>query len=184
MCDEDIIALFFERSEKALEEVRAQYGRLIQSVSYSILHSTEDAEECENDVYLRAWESIPPTKPEHLSAYLCVIARRTAINRYKYNHAAKRGEDALPLEELSECIRGGMSAEDRLSEKELSALLNDFLEGQDVNTRVIFMRRFWLGENISQISARLNVSDSMVKSRISRTLKKLRGFLESHGYSV
>lgn len=184
MCDEDIIALFFERSEKALSEVRAQYGRLIQSVLYSILHSQEDAEECENDVYLHAWESIPPTKPEHLSAYLCVIARRTAINRYKYYHAAKRAEDALPLEELGECIRGGMSAEDRLNEKELSALLNDFLESQDKNTRVIFMRRFWLGESIQQISARLNASESMVKSRISRTLKKLRGFLESHGYSV
>ncbi len=183
MSDDEIIEMYFARNETALAETREQYGRLIRSVSYSILKNAEEAEECENDVYLRAWESIPPTRPEHLAAYLCTISRRVSLNRYKYNNAAKRGE-ALPIDDLGDTIRGGFSAEDMLSENELSALLNKFLEAQDVNTRVIFMRRFWMNESNQEIAKRLRVTESMVKSRVSRTLKKLRAFLENEGYEV
>lgn len=183
MCDEEIIELYFSRDEAAIAKTREQYGRLIHSVSYGILRSAEDAEECENDVYLKAWDSIPPTRPEHLAAYLCTISRRVSLNRYKYNNAAKRGE-ALPIDELGDTIRSGLSAEDKLTENELTALLNQFLEKQDQSTRVIFMRRFWLNEANPEIAKRLHVSESMVKSRISRTLKKLRKFLEDEGYNV
>lgn len=183
MCDEEIIELYFQRSEAAISKTREQYGRLIQSVSYNILRNAEEAEECENDVYLRAWDSIPPTRPEHLSAYLCTISRRVSLNRYKYNNAAKRGE-ALPIDELGDTIRSGMSAEDRFTESELTALLNSFLEEQDANSRVIFMRRFWMNESNPEIAKHLHVSESMVKSRISRTLKKLRAYLEENGYSI
>ncbi|MBS7369602.1 MAG: sigma-70 family RNA polymerase sigma factor [Oscillospiraceae bacterium] len=183
MCDEDIIELYFRREEAAIARTREEYGRLIQSVAYNILRNAEEAEECENDVYLRAWDSIPPTRPERLCAYLCTISRRTALNRYKYNNAAKRGE-ALSTEELGDTIRSSLSAEDGLSESELSALLNRFLEKQDKTTRIIFMRRFWMSETVSETSAALHVSESMVKSRVSRTLKKLREFLSENGYDV
>ena len=183
MSDDEIIELYFARNEAALAHTAEQYGRLIQSIAYGILKNIEEAEECENDVLLRAWESIPPTRPEHLAAYLCTISRRVSLNRYKYNNAAKRGE-ALPIDELGETIRGSFCAEDLLSENELSDLLNRFLEAQDANSRVIFMRRFWANESNKDIAKRLNVSESMVKSRISRTLKKLRSFLESAGYDV
>lgn len=183
MCDEDIIELYFRRDETAIAKTREEYGRLIQSVAFNILRNPEEAEECENDVYLRAWESIPPTRPERLAAYLCTISRRTALNRYKYNNAAKRGE-ALSTEELGDTIRSSFGAEDGLSENELSALLNRFLEKQDKITRVIFMRRFWMSETIAETAGTLHVSESMVKSRVSRTLKKLREFLLENGYDV
>lgn len=183
MQDEEIIALFNKRSEQALSETRSRYGRLIKSIAEGILRSSEDAEECENEVYLRAWNSIPPAAPQRLSAYLCKIARGVAFDRWNYLHAAKRGE-ALPIDELEEYLKGGDSAEDRLSEKELTALLNSFLKAQDYNTRVIFLRRFWFSDSIADIAKRLHVSQSMVKSRLSRTLKKLRGFLRENGYDV
>ncbi len=183
MYDEDILTLFFQRDEKALSETRTRYGRLILSVADGILRNREESEECENEVYLRAWNSIPPARPQHLSAYLCKIARGVALDRWDYNHAAKRGE-ALPIEELEEFLRCGESAEDRLSESELTALLNSFLKAQDYNTRVIFLRRFWFSDSIAEIAKRLHVSQSMVKTRISRTLKKLREFLRENGYEV
>ncbi len=88
----------------------------------------------------------------------------------------------MPIEELENCIHSDSSAEDRLSERELTALLNRFLKSQDYNTRIIFLRRFWFSDSISEIAKRLHVSESMVKSRISRTLKKLREHLKSEGY--
>lgn len=179
--DEEIIELLFSRDESAVSKIKALYGRLIYSVAYGVLRSAEDAEECENEVYMRAWSGIPPANPRSLSAYLCKIARCTALDKYRRGHCAKRGE-ALPIEDLENCIRSDSSAEDRYSEQELTALLNRFLKSQDYNTRVIFLRRFWFSDSISEISKRLHVSESMVKSRISRTLKKLREYLKSQGY--
>lgn len=181
--DEEIIEKLFSRDESAVSEIRTTYGRLINSVAYGILRSREDAEECENEVYMRAWSGIPPARPNSLSAYLCKIARSAALDRYRHEHAAKRGE-TLPIEELENCIRSDSSAEDRHSERELTALLNRFLKAQDYNTRVIFLRRFWFSDSISEIAKRLHVSESMVKSRISRTLKKLREFLANEGYGL
>mgnify|MGYP000968492015 CR=1 FL=1 len=146
--------------------------------------SEQDAEECESEALLRAWNSIPPARPERLCAYLCRIARRLALDRYDYNNADKRRAETLPIEELAEYIGGSGDAADRLSERELTGLLNGFLRGQDKTTRVIFMRRFWFGDTTAGIAERLHVSESMVKSRISRTLKKLREYLRKEGYDL
>lgn len=183
MTDNEIIQLFFDRDETAISETKAAYGRLLQSIAYNILRNKQDAEECENEACLKAWNSIPPNKPQRLCAYMCKIARRLAIDRYDYNTAAKRG-NPLPIEELEECLAASGCAEDRLSESTLAELLNQFLAASDYNTRVIFVRRFWFGESIAEIAKRLNAGESMVKSRLSRTLKKLREYLKKEGYSI
>ena len=183
MKDDEISSQFCARDENAIEQARQKYGRLIRSVAMGILRSAEDAEECENEVYLRAWNSIPPTIPVYLSAYLCKISRSVAIDRYNYNHAAKRG-DALSIDELSDSLSGGESAEDRLTESELTRLLNSFLKSQDYNTRVIFLRRYWFADSIQEIAQRLHLTVGTVKVRLSRTNKKLREYLKKNGYSL
>lgn len=184
MTDEEIIQLLLRRDESGIDVLRRKYGRLLKSVAYGILRSEQDAEECESEALLRAWNSIPPAKPEHLSGYLCQITRRTALDRYDYNNAAKRSGESLPLDELAEYISGGGDAAERLSENELTRLLNSFLMSQDYDTRVIFMRRYWFGDTTAEIAQRLHASQSMVKSRISRTLKKLREYLRKEGYDL
>ena len=177
MKDDEIISQFCARDENAIEQTRQKYGRLIRSVAMGILRSAEDAEECENEVYLRAWNSIPPTIPLYLSAYLC------KIDRYNYNHAAKRGE-ALSIDELSDFLSGSESAEDRLTESELTRLLNSFLKSQDYNTRVIFLRRYWFADSIQEIAQRLHLTVGTVKVRLSRTNKKLLEYLKKNGYNL
>lgn len=183
MQDEQIIGLYFSRDESAIAETRSAYGKLIRSVAFGILHSTEDAEECESETYLKAWNSIPPSNPQKLAAYLCCIARRLALDRYDYNNAAKRGA-AIALDELEGCIRSAYGAEDRLSESELTVRLNSFLRSLDYNSRVIFLRRYWFGDSIADIAKRLHTSQGTVKSRISRTLKRLKEFLAEEGYNL
>ena len=183
MTDNEIVQLYLDRDEAAITETKHSYGKLLQSIAFNILHNKQDAEECENEACLKAWNSIPPNKPHRLCAYLCKISRRLALDRYDYNTAAKRGA-SLSLDELEECIASAGCAEDRLSENALAELLNSFLAKSDYNTRVIFMRRFWFGESISEIAKALHASESMVKSRISRTLKKLREHLRKEGYNI
>ena len=182
--DEEIIDMLNRRDERGISAMRESYGRLLKSLAYGILRNEQDAEECESEALLRAWNSIPPEQPELLCAYLCRITRRLALDRYDYNHAAKRSGETLPVDELAEMIGGSSDAADRLGEKELTRLLNEFLSKQDRITRVIFMRRYWFGDTIAQTAGMLRASESMVKSRISRTLKRLREFLRKEGYDL
>lgn len=183
MQDEQILELYYARDEAAIAETRSAYGKLIRSVAFGILHSAEDAEECESETYLKAWNSIPPASPQKLAAYLCCIARRLALDRYDYNNASKRGI-GIALEELEGCIRSAYGAEDRLSESELSARLNGFLRSLDYNSRVIFLRRYWFGDSIADIAKKLHTREGTVKSRLSRTLKRLKDFLAEEGYNL
>ena len=184
MTDEEITELLFARDESGVAALRESYGKLLKSVAFGVPRSEQDAEECENETLLRAWNSIPPAKPQQLAAYLCRIARRLALDRYDYKRASKRSGATLPIDELAECVGDGSDAADRLSERELTRLLNGFLRSQDYNTRVIFMRRYWFGDTTAEIARRLHASESMVKSRISRTLKKLREYLRKEGYEI
>lgn len=183
MTDEQIIKLYFDRDETAISETRSAYGKLLQSIAYNILSNRQDAEECESEACLRAWNSIPPNKPQRLCAYLCKISRRLALDKYDYNTAAKRA-NPLPLEGLENCLEAAGCAEDKFTSAALADIINGFLAQSDHDTRVIFMRRFWFGDSIAEIAKQLNATESKIKSRISRTLKKLRDYLRKEGYDI
>ena len=184
MTDEAIVRLFYERSEQAIAALAEKHGSAAAAVARSILGSEQDAEECESEALLRAWNSIPPERPQSLCAWLCRVTRRLALDRWDYNRAAKRSAEVLPIDELAEFIGGNSDAADRLSEKELTRLLNEFLSKQDRTTRIIFLRRYWFGDTSAEIAERLGAGESMVKSRISRTLKRLKEFLRKEGYDL
>lgn len=181
MTDEEIIGLYFARDERAISETKVRFGKLLRGVAYGILRNCESAEECENDVYFRAWNSIPPAKPKYLRAYLCKIARSAALDKYDSEHALKRGETS-PLEEIENALKSSVGAEDRLAERELTELINDFLAALDKKSRVIFVRRYWFADDIEQIALRLNMSQGAVKTRLSRTVKKLGEKLAENDY--
>ena len=62
MEDEKIIGLYRQRDEAAIRETKTKYGRYCYAIAYNVLHDREDAEECENDTYLLAWDTAPPEK--------------------------------------------------------------------------------------------------------------------------
>ena len=182
MDDKRIIELYFARDESAIEETRASYGRLIFSVAFNILESSPDSEECENDTYLRTWESIPPTRPSYFSAFLSKIARNLALNRLRDNKRRRPLGAELVLEELSEAIpdcRGDL-AEDI----ELRDALNDFLASLDRTKRQIFMKRYFYMREIKEIAREMGISSGSVKISLYRTRGELRHFLESRGIVI
>lgn len=182
MDDKKIIELYFARDERAIEETKASYGRLLISVAMSILGSKPDSEECENDTYLRAWESIPPTKPNFFSAYLSKITRNLAINRLRDNRFKTTLGTELIFEEMAEVIPDteGDPAEDI----ELRDLLNEFLASLGKTKRQIFVKRYFYMKDIKQIARELFVTESSVKVTLCRTRKELRDYLESRGIVI
>lgn len=185
MDDDKIIDLFYERSEQAIEELSKKYGAVCSKVARNILRNGLDAEECVNDAYLGAWNTIPPKRPEPLLAYICQIVRNLSITRYHANTAAKRNSfyDAA-LDELEECLASAVTVETEISAKELSELLDRFLATLDRENRIIFLRRYWYSDPVSEIAAVFHMSSNSVSARLSRVRRKLKKFLKQEGYYI
>ena len=184
MNDSQIIALFWERNEDAIQETDAIYGRKLYAISDKILRSTHDAEESVSDTYMRAWETIPPQKPNYFFAYLAKICRNFSLSKLQWNSAAKRPAEVVSLtQEMEQCIPD-RSHERKLEGEEIGRVLNRFLDSISLESRLIFMRRYWYTDSIAEIAERYHISQSKVKTQLHRTRNKLQLFLEKEGIYV
>ncbi len=177
MDDRQIIALFYERSEQAITELSKKYGDLCFKIAINILNDAQDAEECVNDAYLGVWNSIPPQNPDPFRAYLCRIVRNLALKKLRANTALKRGGQLeVSLSELENCIPDN-SFDEQLSAKELTVQLNAFLSTLHRNDRVMFLRRYWFSEPLSEIAKIFGITEHNASVRLSRIRKKLHQYL-------
>lgn len=183
MDDRQIIDLYFERSETAISETADKYGKFCHYIAYHILFSEEDSEECVNDTYLRAWNSMPPQRPDQLKSFLGKITRNLALDKYRYHNREKRGKGQtyFALEELMECVPASEDVEHVVSELELQEVLNGFLEGLPAEKRKIFLRRYWYLSSIKEIASDFAMSESKVKTTLHRMRKDLGRILEKEG---
>ena len=184
MEDYQIVDLYWARSEHAIRETDEKYGRLLQSISYSLLSSREDAEECVNDTYMEAWQRMPEDRPIYLGAYLSKIIRCLSVDRFRATHRQKRGGMGQILEELTECIPGGESPQEAYENRELARVINGFLEELDEEKRRMFVRRYFYSDSVDAIANRLKVSASKVKTTLFRLRGELKRRLEEEGISL
>jgi len=184
MEDTKIIELYWQRDERALQETADRYGSYCMKISMNILADESDSEENVNDTYLNTWNSIPPTRPESLIAYLGKVCRNLALNRYKARNTQKRGggELALSLDELSGIIPDISTVEDAVEGKALSEAISAFLWQQKPEMRRVFVWRYFYCESVEEVAKRFSISESKVKSILFRLRNKLRIYLESEGF--
>ena len=182
MLDEEIIELFFERSERAIEELEAKYGKICLQTSYNILGNYSDAEECVNDGYLGVWNAIPPTRPDPLLTYVLKIVRNLSLNCFHKNQARKRNSTYdLAVEELSEFLAAPESVESAMETKELVKTVEEFLDSLKTRDRVIFIRRYWFYDSYEQIAERVGISAKNVSVKLTRLRRQLKVYLEERG---
>lgn len=183
MEDNAIIDLYLTRSENAISQTAVKYGAYCYTIAYNILSNREDSEESVNDTYLAAWNTIPPRRPNVLSAFLGKITRYISLDRWKRRSAAKRGGGEVPLalEELEGCIPGGEDPEKAFARKQLLRSIDSFLEGLPATERKVFVCRYWYLDSISDIAERFGFSESKVKTMLFRTREKLRAVLGKEG---
>jgi len=186
LTDAEIIDLYWNKDQSAIEQSANQYGKYCYSVAYSILDSKEDAEECLNDTWLRAWNAIPPHRPDRLSLFFGKITRNLAYDRYKAGRAQKRGgsEFTLALQELDECIPSADSVDQLVEDRELEQHINRFLHSLPERECSIFLLRYWYNKSLSDIGKSLFLKENNVKASLFRSRNKLRVFLEKEGINV
>ena len=185
MEDEKIVELYWERSEAAIAQTQSKYGKYCHYIAYNILYSDEDAEECVNDTYIKAWDTMPPKKPQRLSTYLGKLTRNIALDRYDYYNADKRHSNtALVLQEVGEVLTAPENAETFSDTQALSDAINSFVDALPRETRIIFVRRYWYMSPIKDISSDYGIPEGTVKSILSRTRKKFKAHLLKEGIYV
>ena len=185
MQDDEIISLFFARSEDAIRQLDVQYGRTCRSLSHNILGSWQDAEECVNDAYLGAWNTIPPQKPSPLLAYICKIVRNLSLRRFRDKMAIKRNAHFdVALQELEGCLPSSDTLDDQIDAKELAAVIKQFLDSLSVENRVIFLRRYWFLDSYREIARRVGLTEKTVSVRLVRIRQKLKALLEEKDIPV
>ena len=184
MEDRMIVDLYWRRDESAIDLTAEKYGHYCNTIASNILHDAQDAEECVNDTYIGAWNSMPNNRPEKLGQYLGKLTRWIALNRLDERKSKKRGGDsspALPLDELIEYVSSGARLEEVVEMREICAAINCFLSTLHPVERQVFLSRYWFMAGIGEISGKFGFSQSKVKSMLMRTRNKLRKFLEGEG---
>lgn len=183
MDDKQIIRLLWQRDEKALGIVSAQYGSYCRSIAQNILRNDSDTEECINDAFLRLWNTIPPEKPGNLKLYLARILRNLALDRYRANTAAKRNSAMEEvLDELEDVLPGSGTPEDTYMAKELSKAINRFASALPQRERDLFVRRYFFTDDISTIARKYRMTAHNVTVTLSRVRQKLRQHLIQEGF--
>lgn len=178
MEDEKIVELFFKRSEQALAEVDIKYGKVCHRLSFNILNSRRDAEECVNDAYLGAWNAIPPAKPNPLQAYICKIVRNISLKVYYRKEAAKRNSIYdVAIQELEAYLSAPSTVETEIEARELAHIIENFLDTLTVENRVIFMRRYWFSDSYKDIAERVGLTEKNVSVRLTRIRQKMKQYL-------
>lgn len=182
MKDEEIIELFFQRSDKAVEETQSKYGRYCAYISKNILGNDEDAEECVNEALHAVWNSIPPEKPDNLKAYFGRLTRNISISRWRDRHSAKRcpGEFSVSLEEIEE-IAVDDDFDAKADEIIISKAISAFLRTLPEDERNIMIRRYWFNDSVKSICERYDFGESKVKVTLKRSRDKLAKYLKKEG---
>ena len=183
--DEKIIDMYWQRDPDAIQKTDQQYGPLLRNVAYNILFDTLDCEECQNDAYLKIWNTIPSTRPPKFYAYIMQIIRQIAIDRYREKSRQKRipSQLTVSLEEL-EAMGGGPSVEDLCEAKELGRLISDYVRSLNKRQRYIFFDRYYMAEPVEKTAADLSISVRTAYYEIEKIRQGLKEYLERNGVRV
>lgn len=186
MEDTQIVALYLQRNESAISHTAAQYGTRLRNISYGIVQNHETAEECENDTYLQAWNTIPPNAPHHyLFAFLARIIRHISIDRCRYQQRLCRSAYIQELTaELQCCVPGSHDPQQQLEAVALGQAISAFLRQQPEQTRNVFLRRYWYMDSTADIARRFGITQSKTKSMLFRCRNALRSYLGKEGFTL
>jgi RNA polymerase sigma-70 factor (ECF subfamily) len=182
MEDEAIIELYWQRSERAIEETRVKYGAYCYQIAFNLLRSPEDAEETVSDTYHAAWNAMPPEKPNCLRAWLGKVVRNLSLGRWNREHRMKRDAGMTELlGELADCLPSPDTAEKAMEAKELRDAIDRWLDSLGRTDRVLFLRRYWYGLSLQELAHREGTSPARLAQRMLRLRQSLRKALEKEG---
>ena len=185
MEDMQIIELYWRRDEQAISETDRKYGAFCHRIAMNILSCFQDSEECVSDAYGKTWDTIPPTRPDSLRAYLGRIVRNLSLSRYRSRHAQKRfsGMEVL-LSELEDCVPAARDVESEVENAELGRVISAWLRTLTADDRALFVRRYWYGTALATLAEERDMPANRLAQHMYRLRLSLRKALEREGIAL
>lgn len=176
MQEKNIIDAIKAGDEQAMQKIICRYSRLLWSIVGAVLSqvgTTEDMEECVADVFIDLWEH--PQKYDEsrgsLKAWLSVIARNKAIDRYRQ----KTKIQTIPLEET---VLAQMGVEPEMENREG---LQEALAKLTEEEKEILLRRYVYQQKPKEMAVALGLSVKQIENRLYRIKAKMRKQMEQEG---
>lgn len=183
LSDDEIIALYWARNENAIKHTDDKYRAYLLKIANNILKDMQDSEECLNDTYLSAWNTIPPERPYLLKAYLSAIIRNQSLMVGRRQKAQKRAamSQAVSLSELEDVLADVRETDDAHM---LATVIESYIARLDKDQRYIFLGRYYFGKSIDDIASEMGVSRSKVSKQIAYIKQTLREKLQEEGIGL
>lgn len=183
MEDSKIIGLYFDRNEDAILETKKKYGGSLVRICQNIVKSRPDAEECENDTYLHAWNAIPPQKPVNFFAWLVKVGRNLCYTRLRDKSALKHSAAVASLsEEMAECLPDPLSIDRVIADRDAVRIIERYLLSQEKERRFLFVRRYFYGDDHAEIARLSGKSTGSVRVTLCRMREEIREILIKEGF--
>ena len=184
--DEQIIELYWQRNEAAIQETDKKYGKLLYSIAYNILKNDCDCEECQSDTYLKTWNAIPPSRPAVFPAFVCKIMRFVSINRYKEKKVKRNipSELTVSMDELYDTLKSDKTAEEQYEAEEVGKIISEYVRCLSKKNQYIFVGRFYMLDSVDSIANELGMSASNVYKALNRIKQGLKCYLEKNGVFI
>ena len=183
LSDDEIIALYWARNENAIKHTDDKYRAYLLKIANNILKDMQDSEECLNDTYLSAWNTIPPERPYLLKAFLAAIIRNQSLMVGRRQKAQKRAamSQAVSLSELEDVLADVRETDDAHM---LAEVIESYIARLDKDQRYIFLGRYYFGKSIDDIASEMGVSRSKVSKQIAYIKQTLREKLQEEGIGL
>ena len=113
---------------------------------------------------------------QKMSSYIAGITKNLIRKKYRTNNNDEN------IEDYENTIIDISNIEVNFIQREKSRIINNELNLMKLEDKDIFIKYYYWGQSIKEISNSFNISESKVKSKLFRTRKKLHKILKKRGY--
>lgn len=174
MREEPILDALRRQDPAALEALMESYIPYVSSVVWNILRGSmtaQDAEEVVSDVFLAAWNQASQIQPGFMKAWLGAVARHKAKNKLRQmGKELPLEEDHLELPDENTPVNAAEQAEER-------QLVRKAVDSLGEPDREIFLRHYYYAQTVAEISQKMQLNQSTIKTKLRRGRLRLRAIL-------
>jgi len=184
LSDRALLRQYVERqSEAAFSRLVRRHLSLVYATCRREVGDPDTAEEVAQAVFLLLARKAPALRAEAgLAGWLFQTARFAAKNALRREARRQRRE-----RKAAEMMQGAQAAEGASGEdfwRQVEPHLNDALAHLGAADREAVLRRFFEGESLAEIGARLGLSENTARMRVARAVEKMRRHLAREGVTL
>ena len=180
--DEELVAAVQAGDVSAFDVLVSRWDRKIQGAVFRVLRSDEDARECRQEAFLKAFRGLKSFKREaRFSSWLYQIAMNLCRDRLR----RRKGRSHMSLDDVAElgepALRQAPVALELLQTRDVARAVTEAVDTLSQDHREVVVLKEYEGLTFPEIADVLGVPLSTVKTRLYRALGQLRVELERRG---